>query len=106
MNHEQPDPLLAALGALERTQLDPAASARALGLAEGALAAATSPRGRRWLGVDVLLPAVLCLGGLLYAGGALLDLARVYGPAPVPGLATGSPEQAQEQLALLLRVPP
>jgi hypothetical protein len=82
MSREQDDPLLAALGALPGARLNPEARAGALARAEQALAVSTAPRARwrRWLSADTLLPAVLCVGGVVYAAGALQAIARVYGP--------------------------
>jgi len=76
------DGLLAELRALPGAALDARAEARTLAATQRALAAATAPRRpwARWLSAEVLLPALLCLGGLVYAAGAVQILARVYGP--------------------------
>jgi hypothetical protein len=75
------DRLLAELRTLPGATLDVRAEARTLAAAQRALAASTTLRHpwARWLSAEVLIPAVLCLGGIVYAAGALQTLARVYG---------------------------
>ena len=84
MSTQPEDPLLAELRELPGARLAPGPRARALAHAEAALAASTRPRPwwRRWASVETLVPAVLCLGGLLYAAGAVRAIAQVYGPGP------------------------
>jgi hypothetical protein len=90
MSREKDDPLLAALGDLPGARLAPEARACALARAERELAVSTAPRARwrRWSSAETLLPVVLCLGGLLYAAGALQAIARVYGPPGGVGTAS------------------
>jgi hypothetical protein len=93
MSTENDDPLIAELRALPGAALSPPARVRALAAAEQALARSTAPRAWwwRWLSADTLVPAVLCLGGLLYAAGAMREIARVYGRGPGAVAARGAP---------------
>ena len=74
-----PDPLLERLRRLPRGQIDDVAAARTLARAEAAFtsahAARQSPLGRL---AASLVPAALGLWGLLYAGGAVREISRLF----------------------------
>ena len=92
-NDRPDDPLLARLRALPPARLDDVAAARTLARAEAALAApaAATPATwvRRWL-----LPAALAAWGMLYAAGAVGELARVYPAAAAGAVASLTPSAA------------
>jgi len=71
-----PDPLLERLRRLPRAALDDVAAARTLARAESAFASPPA-KARAWL-PRWSVPAVLASWGLLYAWGAVSELARLY----------------------------
>ena len=79
------DPLLERLRRLPRATLDDVAAARTLARAEATFASApgaVGERARRTGRARWAVPAALALWGVLYSGGAVRELGRLYPSAP------------------------